>query len=131
MKHISFIFALFIALLGFNACEKAEQNEIFSKLIDSQEKSDNGNTARMAMKDDGYTETEVYPIEKIDCYFQEWDKTIMTAVSGLFEYHDSNGTWAASIDFGDGSCDQWVTKTWDVDMFPDHPDGIEEFSLFE
>ncbi|MGY8988446.1 MAG: hypothetical protein ACKVG7_07795, partial [Flavobacteriales bacterium] len=39
--------------------------------------------------------------------------------------------WVASIDFGDGSCDQWATKTWDVNKFPDYPSGSEEFSVFD
>ena len=86
---------------------------------------------RMAMQEDGYIETEVNPIEKIECYFEEWDKTVMTPVSGLFDYTDQNGTWVASIDFGDGTCDEWVTKTWDVNVFPDHPEGSEDFSVFK
>ena len=93
--------------------------------------SDNGTAARMAMIEDGYTEVEVSSIVKEDCYFTDWDKTISTPVSGLFEYYDSNGNWVASIDFGDGSCDQWATKTWDVNMFPDYPEGSEEFSVFK
>jgi len=52
-------------------------------------------------------------------------------VSGLFEYTDQNGTWVASIDFGDGTCDEWVTKTWDVNIFPDNPEGSEDLSVFK
>ena len=80
---------------------------------------------------DAVSNEQINPMEKIDCYFEEWDKTIMTPVSGLFEYYDQNNTWVASINFGDGSCDQWVTKTWDSNIFPDYPEGIQEFSLFE
>jgi len=83
------------------------------------------------MQEDGYIEVEVSSIEKIDCYFEEWDKTIMTPVSGLWEYYDQNDIWVASIDFGDGICDQWATKTWDVNIFPENPEGVLEFSLFE
>ena len=86
---------------------------------------------RMAMQDDGYTEEIVYPIVKIECYFSEWDKTVLTPVSGLFEYYDSSNDWVASINFGDGSCDQWATKTWNVSLFPDYPSGSEDFSVFD
>ena len=54
----------------------------------------------------------------------------MTPVSGLFEYYDIDGNWVASIDFGDGTCDQWATKTWDVNVFPDYPSGTNDFSVF-
>ena len=46
-------------------------------------------------------------------------------------YYDSDNNWVASIDFGDGTCDQWATKTWDVNMFPDYPSGSEDFSVFD
>tara|TARA_Y100001968_G_scaffold327763_1_gene373488 strand:- start:997 stop:1344 length:348 start_codon:yes stop_codon:yes gene_type:complete len=115
-------------MFTFTACEKEEEKHDDHN---SECNCDNGTAARMAMQSDGYTEVEVNPVEKTECYFEEWDKTLITPVSGLFEYYDQNGTWVASIDFGDGTCDQWVTKTWDVDIFPDYPEGSEEFSLFE
>ena len=37
----------------------------------------------------------------------------------------------ASIDFGDSTCDEWAIKTWDVDVFPEYPDGSIEFSVFD
>ena len=37
----------------------------------------------------------------------------------------------ASINFGDGSCDEWGTKTWDVNLFPEYPNGSEDFSLLK
>ena len=131
--------------LCFTSCEKDEEgdsheghnhSECCSTDGDCDEDCtmsccDNGMQMRIAMQEDGYTEVEINPIEKTDCYFEEWDKTIMTPVSGLFEYYDQNNTWVASIDFGDGTCDQWVTKTWDSNFFPDYPEGIQEFSLFE
>ena len=55
----------------------------------------------------------------------------MTPVSGLFMYYDSNDNWVASIDFGDGTCDEWATKSWDVNIFPDYPSGSEDFSVFD
>ena len=92
--------------------------------------SNDGVQARLAYTEKGYTEIEVSPIVKTSCYFAQWDKTIMTPVSGLFEYYDSNNNWVASIDFGDGTCDEWATKSWDVNIFPDYPSGSEDFSVF-
>lgn len=35
-------------------------------------------------------------------------------VSGVVEFYSiNNDTWLATIDFGDGECDEWATKTWD------------------
>ena len=93
--------------------------------------SNDGSQARKAYTGKGYTEVEVSPIVKSNCYFQEWDKEVLTPVSGLFEYYDSDNNWVASINFGDGSCNQWATKTWDVNMFPDYPSGSEDFSVFD
>lgn len=136
MKKISFLFIMLFVGLSFISCEKDEDEHDDHNheecCTDTGECChDNSTAARMGLVEDGYTEIEVNPIEKIDCYFEEWDKTVMTAVSGLFEYYDQNNTWVASIDFGDGSCDQWATKTWDTNIFPDNPTGTEEFSLFE
>jgi len=86
---------------------------------------------RQAYTDDGYTEVIVAEITKTECYFSEWDKTIMTPVLGLFEYYDANNNWVASIDFGDGTCDEWAIKTWDVNIFPEYPSGSEIFSVFD
>ena len=93
--------------------------------------SNDGVQARLAYTEKGYTEIEVSPIVKTSCYFEQWDKTIMTPVSGLFEYYDENNNWVASIDFGDGTCDEWATKSWDVNIFPDYPSGSEDFSVFD
>ena len=73
----------------------------------------------------------INPIIKINCYFSVWNKDVMTPVSGLFEYYDADGNWVASIDFGNGTCDEWATKSWDVDIFPDHPSGTNDFSVFD
>ena len=86
---------------------------------------------RKAYTDKGYTEIVVNPIVKTSCYFAQWDKDVMTPVSGLLEYYDSNDNWVASIDFGNGTCAQWAIKTWDVNIFPNYPSGIEQFSVFE
>jgi hypothetical protein len=105
------------------SCEKEVTTETIT--------SNDGVQARLAYTDKGYTETEVNPIVKISCYFSDWDKEVMTPVSGLFEYYDADGNWVASINFGDGSCDEWATKTWDVDVFPDYPSGKKDFSVFD
>ena len=114
---------LIVSVFFFGSCEK----EVVNKTITSND----GVQARLAYTDQGYTEIEVNPIVKIKCYFSDWDKEVMTPVSGLFEYYDADGNWVASIDFGDGTCDEWATKTWDVDVFPDHPSGSNDFSVFK
>jgi len=126
MRKFPFLFpALLVSLtLIITSCEKDDAT------AESCCPND-GMQMRMAMQEDGYTEVETSPIEKMDCYFEEWDKTIMTPVSGLLEYYDQNDIWVAAINFGDGTCDQWATKTWDVNIFPENPEGALEFSLFE
>ena len=119
IQSLIFLFGLVLIL---TSCEKEGNSDIVSN--DAQ-------YARKAYTDQGYTEVEVNPIVKTSCYFAQWDKTIMTPVSGLFEYYDSANNLVASIDFGDGTCDEWATKTWDVNMFPDFPNGSEDFSVFD
>jgi hypothetical protein len=35
-------------------------------------------------------------------------------VSGIIEFYSlKDDSWLATIDFGDGTCDEWATKTWD------------------
>ena len=122
INKIYYYALLFGLVFVFTSCEKVDNNAIVSN---------DGQQARKAYTDKGYTEIEVSPIVKISCYFAQWDKTIMTPVSGLFEYYDENNNWVASIDFGDGTCDEWATKSWDVNMFPDYPSGSEVFSVFD
>ena len=110
-------------LFIFSSCEKEE--------VEFNVVSNDAQQMRKAYTDKGYTEVEVSPIVKTSCYFAQWDKTIMTPVSGLFNYYDPDNNWVASLDFGDGSCDEWATKSWDVDMFPDYPSGSEVFSVFD
>ena len=119
--HISYFILLLAVTVTFISCEK-ESIEVLSN---------DGLQARKAYTEKGYTEVQVTPITKVSCYFDEWDKTIMTPVSGLFEYYDLNDNWVASIDFGDGACDEWATKTWDVTLFPEYPSGSEDFSVFD
>ena len=136
MKKISYFFTAFLVSLTllFTACEKEDSHDdcthkncTMSCCVDSNDPMQ----MRMALQEDGYTEVEINPMEKIECYFEQWDKTIMTPVSGLFEYYDQDDNWVASINYGDGTCDQWATKTWDIDIFPNYPEGTLEFSLFE
>ena len=119
-----FVSSLLIAsVFFFGSCEK--------EVVNNNIISNDGVQARLAYTDQGYTEIEVNPIVKIKCYFSDWDKEVITPVSGLFEYYDADGNWVASIDFGDGTCDEWATKTWDVDVFPDYPSGTNDFSVFK
>ena len=115
---LSFLFSSFI----FISCEKEDDHD---HII-----SNDGMQARMAYIKNGYTEIEVNPIIKSNCYFSDWNKDIMTPVSGVFEYYDIDGNWVASINFGDGTCDEWATKTWNTNVFPDYPSGSENFSVF-
>ena len=119
------LFSFIGSVLVFSSCEKEDNHDDHDHIV-----TDNGLQARLSYTEKGYTEVEKNPIVKINCYHTDWDKDIMTPVSGLFEYYDTDGNWVASINFGDGSCDQWATKTWDVDFFPDYPSGISEFSVF-
>ena len=115
-------FLLIGSVFFFVSCEK----DIVETIT-----SNDGVQARLAYAEKGYTEIEVNPIVKITCYFANWDKDVMTPVSGLFEYYDSDSNWVASIDFGDGTCDEWATKTCNVDVFPDYPSGTNDFSVFD
>jgi len=115
-------FLLIGSVFFFLSCEKDVVETITSN---------DGVQARLAYTEKGYTEIEVNPIVKITCYFSDWDKDVMTPVSGLFDYYDTDDNWVASIDFGDGTCDEWATKTWDVDVFPDYPSGTNDFSVFD
>ena len=114
---------LISSIFFFVSCEKEVTIENIT--------SNDGLQARLSFTEKGYEEIEVNPIIKTNCYFSDWDKDVITPVSGLFEYYDANGNWVASIDFGDGSCDKWATKTWDVDVFPDYPTGTIDFSVFD
>ena len=122
-------FLLIVSVFFFVSCDKDDYSD--NDYDNVPIVSNDGSQARLAYTEKGYSEIEVNPIVKINCYFQDWDKDVMTPVSGLFEYYDSDGNWVASIDFGDGTCDEWATKTWDVNIFPDYPNGTNDFSVFD
>jgi hypothetical protein len=53
-------------------------------------------------------------------------------VEGIIKYYEiSTGEWAATIDYGDGTCDEWATKTWPAGSYGDKnwPAGSKTFSL--
>ena len=127
-SYILFAFTLITSIL-LVSCDKDDDNS--DKDNTCTECSDNSAQVRLAIQNDGYTETEVNPIQKEECYFEEWDKNLMTPVYGLLEYYDANGMWVASIDFGVGTCDNQATKSWDTSVFSDNPEGSLEFSIFE
>ena len=138
MKKILYLSTLLISVFIFTSCEKDDDHDHDSnshsdKVCCSEGVccSDDASGMRLAMQEDGYVELEVSPIEKVDCYFEDWDKTIMTPVSGTFEYYNQSDEWVATIDYGDGDCDKWAIKTWDVGFFPENPEGSLDFSLFE
>jgi len=138
MRKIFYLSTLIISVFIFTSCEKDDDhghdsNSHSDKVCCSDGVccSDDATGMRLAMQEDGYVELEVSPIEKIDCYFEDWDKTIMTPVSGTFEYYNLSDEWVATIDYGDGNCDKLAIKTWDVSFFPENPEGFLEFSLFE
>tara|TARA_B100001142_G_scaffold311908_1_gene346770 strand:- start:11639 stop:12058 length:420 start_codon:yes stop_codon:yes gene_type:complete len=118
--------SLFLLGLSFVIISCAKENDYTNYTVISND----GYEARRAYTEKGYVEVEVTPIVKSSCYFSKWDKTIMTPVSGLFEYYDLDENWVASIDFGDGTCDEWATKSWDIALFPEYPSGTEDFSVF-
>ncbi|MBF25920.1 MAG: hypothetical protein CMP49_05345 [Flavobacteriales bacterium] len=126
IKSLIIITCISVSII-FSSCEKTEINKENNSCCANSEI----HQMRMAMQEDGYIEVESISIEKIECYFEAWDKTIITPVAGLFNYYNQNNDWVASIDFGDGNCDQWGIKSWDTNIFPNNPEGILEFSLFE
>lgn len=51
-----------------------------------------------------YTKVIIEPLVKTDdCKY---------IVSGIVDFYKGDA-WIATIDFGDGTCDEWATKTWD------------------
>ena len=125
-NNLLFLLSCLVCSLFFISCEKEDDHDDHTHIV-----SNDGTQARMSYTKEGYTEIEVDPIVKVSCFFADWDKEIMIPVSGLFEYYDIDGNWVASINFGDGSCDEWATKTWDTLVFPDYPEGSVNFSVLE
>ncbi len=55
-------------------------------------------------KDDKYKKVIVEPIVKLEnCEY---------IVAGIVKFYEGD-KWIATLDFGDGTCDEWATKTWD------------------
>ncbi len=53
---------------------------------------------------ENYTKVIVSPIVKV--------KTCKYIVQGIIEYYDDNNKLVATIDFGDGTCDEWAVKSF-------------------
>jgi len=119
-----YVLSILCVGLLFTACEKAD-------IIGVEIVSNDAFELRSELQEDGYIETISDSIVKEECYFEEWDKTVLTPVSGLIDFHDENDNWIASIDFGDGECDEWATKTWDINVFTEDTSGTSTFSVFE
>ena len=119
-----FYFTVSLFILISISCEKSD--DFTTEII-----SNDAIELRSELQQDGYIETIVDSIVKQDCYFEKWDKTVLTPVSGLIEFYDSNDNWVASIDFGNGSCDEWATKAWDINVFTENIEGESQFSVFD
>jgi hypothetical protein len=119
-----YVLSILCVGLLFTACEKTDIQDVEIMSNDALE-------LRSELQEDGYIETISDSIVKEECYFEEWDKTVLTPVSGLIEFHDENDNWVASIDFGGGECDEWATKTWDTSVFTEDTSGTSTFSVFE
>ena len=119
-----YVLSILCVGLLFTACEKTD-------IIGVEIVSNDAFELRSELQEDGYIETISDSIVKEECYFEEWDKTVLTPVSGLIDFHDENDNWIASIDFGDGECDEWATKTWDISVFTEDASGTSTFSVFE
>ncbi|MDB2362628.1 hypothetical protein N9V65_04180 [Flavobacteriales bacterium] len=119
-----YVLSILCVGLLFTACEKTD-------IIGVEIVSNDAFELRSELQEDGYIETISDSIVKEECYFEEWDKTVLTPVSGLIDFHDENDNWIASIDFGDGECDEWATKTWDINVFTEDTSGTSTFSVFE
>jgi len=71
-------------------------------------KTVNGETTEFKLdykeKDDKYKKVIVEPIVKLEnCEY---------IVAGIIDFYEGD-QWVATLDFGDGTCDEWATKTWD------------------
>lgn len=59
---------------------------------------------KLEYKGDKYKKVVVEPIVKLDnCDY---------IVAGIVKFYEGEN-WVATIDFGDGTCDEWATKIWD------------------
>ena len=78
-----------------------ECDDIATKTVD-------GKTYEFSLKKEGkdweYEKVIVEPIVKIEgCDY---------IVSGIIDFYKGD-TWVATIEFGEGECDEWATKIWD------------------
>jgi len=125
---INLITAIVFSFLFVVSCEKDSDH---SHKDDDTCCADDTARIRADITKDGYQEVEVESVVKIKCYFEKWDKSVFTPVSGLFEYYDTDDNWVATIDLGNGECDEWGTKSWNTDVFPKDSSGSEKFSVFK
>ena len=59
---------------------------------------------RRSKKNSSYSKVIIEPIVKSeDCNY---------IVSGVVKYYDDNSHWVATVNYGDGTCDEWATKEW-------------------
>ncbi|MCD4735750.1 MAG: hypothetical protein K8R53_06875 [Bacteroidales bacterium] len=91
-----------IAIIDFG---EGECDDIATKIVD-------GKTFEFSMKKEGkkekYEKKIVEPIVKIEgCDY---------IVSGVIEFY-AGEKWVATIDFGDGECDEWATKITEEGSF--------------
>jgi len=73
---------------------------------------------------------EAFDIDLLKEDDKDWKKVVIEPlielegcdyiVAGIIKLYKED-EWICTIDFGDGTCDEWVTKTWDG--------GSEEFSM--
>lgn len=90
-----------------------ECDDIATKTVD-------GETIEFSLKkegeDDWYYKVITEPLVELeDCDF---------IVAGVIDYYSKkDNSWLATIDFGDGECDEWATKIWE--------DGSKVFNINE
>ncbi|MDP3445637.1 MAG: hypothetical protein Q8T08_22480 [Ignavibacteria bacterium] len=89
-------------------------DNIATKTIDGQTIEFNLDIVDKNGKDSYYKKVIVEPLVKSEnCDF---------IVSGIVKFYKGDA-WVATIDYGDGTCDQWATKTWEG--------GSKDFSLIK
>ena len=103
-KTSSFLSLVTISsLLFFTSCKKSE-------LFDCDKKEE-------------YKEVIVEPLVTIDgCDY---------IVSGIIDYYAQDGTYLSRVNYGDGTCDEWATKTWPAGGkgFKKYDAGTKTYSL--
>lgn len=87
-----------VAIIDFGdgECDNIATKTIGDKIFEFTLKKTNGG--------DKYDKVIVEPLVKIEgCDY---------IVSGVIDFYKGD-TWVATIDFGDGECDEWATKIWE------------------